>query len=933
MVEIAMDADGPEDQTSGMIGRDAELAAVEEFLRRLATGPAALMLVGEPGIGKTVLWSAGVERAERRRLRVLACRCTESEVSLAFSGLSDLLGSLVDETLPLLAPPRRRALEVALLLADADEGPLDERAVALAVLDALRLVASERPVLVAVDDLQWLDVSSARVLGMAVRRMRSEEVGLLATLRGPAVRPLGLEFFSSERVQELPLAPLGLGALHHLLRERLGLELPRPELVRLKEATGGNPFYALELGREVLRTDARTAWDERLRVPESLRELLGARLASLPADVLLLAAAAARPTVEVLERASGDGERVLRALDESRREGVIELDGARLRFSHPLLASICYQQAPIWRRRAAHRALADVVADQEERGRHLALATDGPSEVVACELDVAAASAGERGSTSAAAELCELAAASSEDTARARERRLRAAEFHRLAGDPARAAQLLEQLLDESSAGVDRADALFALAVNQCVDRRLVEDLCSEALAHAGDDPSRCAAILAFRAWRRRVAGGDVARSLADARASLEHAERAGDPRLTAVAIAQVGGLETRIGGVTPGLLERGAEIEDRLPQPLEHHQSPREALARRLTRWGGLGQARAMLEELETRAAARGDEGSCAFLHWRLATLEWLAGRWRKALMHAVAGQELAEQTGHTVNRAWAQCQRAMIESDLGLVDEARLTVEQALRTTGPSTDASLALFCRGAIAHLELVLGNLDHAAVQLRGVSDVLHPGKIYEPTDAIWADAVETLIALGELDEARVIVEWQQAQAARLGACLALGAAGRGRGLLATVDGDLVEATAVFEISLRELAIYPFERARTLLALGTTHRKARRKRAARETLEQALAVFEELEARLWAEKARSELQRISGRRSSQELTHTEQRVAALAARGASNKEIAAALHMSEHTVAAHLTHLYRKLGIRSRAALPDRLAANNRDPIKV
>jgi DNA-binding CsgD family transcriptional regulator len=709
--------------------------------------------------------------------------------------------------------------------------------------------------------------------------------------------------------------------------------LARPELVRVREETAGNPFYALELGRELLRTDARTAAGERLRVPENLRELLGARLARLPADVLLLAATAARPTVEILTSASGHAERTLRALDESLREGVIELDGARVRFSHPLLASICYQEAPIWRRRAAHRALADVVADREERARHLALAAAGPSEVVASELDVAAASAGERGSTSAAAELCELAAASSPDTTRARERRLRAADFHRLAGDPGRAAQLLEQLLYEVPAGVERADVLFALAVNQYVDRRLVEGLCSEALAHAGDDPSRCAEILAFRAWRRRVSGGDAATSVADARTSLEHAERAGDPRLIAVAIAQVGGLETRIGGVTPGLLERGAEIEERLLQPLEHHQSPREALARRLTRWGALAQARAMLEGLETRAAARGDEGSCAFLHWRLATLEWLAGRWRHALEHAVAGQELAEQSGHTVNRAWAQFQRAMIESDLGLVDEARLSVEQALATIEPSTDASLALFCRGAIAHLELVLGDLDVAAEQLRGVSGVLHPGKIYDPTDAIWADAIETLIALGELDEARVIVEWQEAQASRLGACLARGAAARGRGLLATLDGDVVEAVAAFEISLRELAVYPFERARTLLALGTTHRKARRKRAAREKLEQALALFEELGARLWAEKARSELRRISGRRSSHELTDTEQRVAALAARGSSNKEIAAALYMSEHTVAAHLTHVYRKLGIRSRAALAHRLATNNQDPINV
>jgi DNA-binding CsgD family transcriptional regulator len=916
-----------------VIGRDAELVAVEEFLELLADGPAALVLVGESGIGKTVLWSASVERAERRGLRVLSCRCTESEVSLAFSGLSDLLGSLFDEIVPSLAPPRRRALEVALLLADADEGPLDERAVGLAVLDMLRLVASEQPVLVAVDDLQWLDVSSTRALGMAVRRLAGEQVGLLATVRGPhALPPLVLEFLSTQRVVELPLGPLSLAGLHHLLRERLGLELPRPELVRIRKATAGNPFYALELGRELLRTDPRTAWGERLRVPDSLRELLGARLARLPSDALLLAATAARPTVELLTRASDDSERTLRALDDALRERVIELDGARVRFSHPLLASICYQEAPIWRRRAAHRALADAVDDREERARHLALASDGPSETVASELDAAAASAAERGSTSAAAELCELAAESSTDTARTRERRMRAADFHRLAGDPGRSAQLLEQLLHEAPVGVDRADVLYALAVDHCVDTRLVYDLCEEALAHAGDDPSRCAQILAFRAWRRRVSGGDVTEAVADARSSLEHAERSGDPRLIAVAIAQVGGLETRIGGFTPGLLERGAEIEKRLPRPLEHYQSPRDVLARRLARWGGLEQARAILEELEAAATARGDEGSSAFLQWRLATLEWLAGRWQRALTHAVLAQELSRHSGK-VTCAWSQCQRVMIESDLGLTDEARLSLEDALAAAGPTADASLALFCRGASARLELVLGNLEVAAQQLRGVSDMLRPGELYDPTDAIWSDAVEVLIALGEVDQARVIVEWQQAQASRLGACLALGAAARGKGLLATLDGDLAEAVAAFEISLRELAVYPFERARTLLALGTTHRKARRKRAARETLEDALALFEKLGARLWAEKARSELRRISGRRPSHGLTDTEQRVAALAAQGSSNKEIAAALYMSEHTVAAHLTHLYRKLGVRSRAALAHRIATSGQETVKL
>ena len=178
--------------------------------------------------------------------------------------------------------------------------------------------------------------------------------------------------------------------MHNLLGERLGLELTRPELARVQEATAGNPFFALELGRELVRTNTRPTPGQALRVPESLQELLGGRLARLPGetvDVLLQVAALARPTVELVAAVQGDQERVLEALEAGVREGVIELDDSRLRFAHPLLASICYERAPLWKRRAVHRALAGAVSDVEERARHLALAADGPDAVVASYLD------------------------------------------------------------------------------------------------------------------------------------------------------------------------------------------------------------------------------------------------------------------------------------------------------------------------------------------------------------------------------------------------------------------------------------------------------------------------------------------------------------------------------------------------------------------
>ena len=188
--------------------------------------------------------------------------------------------------------------------------------------------------------------------------------------------------FPDDRLTRISLGPLSLGAVHNLLEERLGLDLTRPELARVQEATAGNPFFALELGRELVRTNTRPTPGQALRVPESLQELLGGRLARLPGetlDVLLEVAALARPTVELVAAVQGDRERVLEALEAAVREGVVELDDSRLRFAHPLLASICYERAPLWKRRAVHRALAEAVSDVEERARHLALAAEAPT--------------------------------------------------------------------------------------------------------------------------------------------------------------------------------------------------------------------------------------------------------------------------------------------------------------------------------------------------------------------------------------------------------------------------------------------------------------------------------------------------------------------------------------------------------------------------
>jgi ATP/maltotriose-dependent transcriptional regulator MalT len=915
-----------------VIGRDEELGAIEAFLHRVREGPGALVLTGEAGIGKTLLWEAGVAEARARFEHVLSCRGVEAEASLSYAGLSDLLADVLGEVAPSLAPLRLRALEVALLLAEPGDTPPDPRLIGVALLDVLRALADHGPVLVALDDVQWLDSSSAAVLQIALRRLRDEPIAVLVTLRKMAgvAAPFELEqAFPEERLERLWLAPLSLGVLHHLLRGRLDLELTRSELARLQETSGGNPFFALELGRELAQTQTSPAAGRVLRVPESLHELLGGRLSRLPTeagDVLLQVAALARPTVELVAAAHGDREVVQDAVDTAVREGIIDLDGSRLRFVNPLLGSICYEQAAPWKRRAVHRALADAVNDLEERARHLALAAEGPDAVVASYLEAAGDEASARGAPSAAAGLYELAAElTPADPALARHRRFRAARFHRLAGDSDQAAAQLDQLLTEIPHGVERADALFELARTLRGDPSTIIELLNEALSEVAEDEVRQVRILGYRGWAH-IFHADIQAALTDTRAALEKAEQVGDPSLIAAAIGHLATAEGRAGEFTPGLIERGVEIEERLGLALEWSESPKISLSRRLVGFGELDRARAILDDVREKAAARGDERLRAQAIGSLSRLEWFSGNLRLALELAAFSQELHGQAAHGHEVGFAGRLKALAEVDLGLVEEARTSATEALAQSESLSDREWTILTRGVLGRLELALGDIGASLACLRELPAQLLSTGYGDPAAPVWADTIEALIAGGEIDHAGSYLEAYEANSRRAGSVWGVALAARCRGLLAAAEGDLRAAFEAFDRALAELAGLPFplEHGRTLLCLGVVRRQAQQKKAAREALEQALGIFEELEARLWAEKAHAELRRISGRQpASDELTETERQVAALAAQGRSNKEIAAELFMGVSTVEAHLSHVYRKLGVR-RAELAGRLA---------
>ncbi|MDX6423397.1 MAG: hypothetical protein QOI67_868, partial [Gaiellaceae bacterium] len=414
---------------SEIVGRDAELASLHAFVD--GDDAAALVLEGEAGIGKSTLWLAAVEYARAEGLQVLSSRPSEPERGLTYVGLGDLFDPIIDEVLPELPPPRRRALEVALLRGGAMDDPVTSRTVAVAVRDALELLSERRPTLVAVDDVQWLDPASSRALAFALRRLGSSAVTVLLAKRlSDETRQSELEqALGVDRVQRVAVGPLSVGALHRFLRDRLGAPFPRQTLLRIHERSGGNPFFALELAR-VLPADV---------VPETLDELVRARLEALPVrtqKALAVAAAVGTASESLLEQAGASAD----SLEPAFAARVIERDGSLIRFTHPLLSSVLYGSLGHDRLRI-HARIAEIADDPIVRARHLALATDVPDADVARLLDEAAMLAEERGAGAITSELTEqalrLTPAELRDERHARA--LAAARAHLAAGEWTRA--------------------------------------------------------------------------------------------------------------------------------------------------------------------------------------------------------------------------------------------------------------------------------------------------------------------------------------------------------------------------------------------------------------------------------------------------------------------------------------------------------------
>jgi DNA-binding CsgD family transcriptional regulator len=887
-----------------LYGREMELAAVDRLVAGMRSGRAgSLVLRGEAGIGKTALLDAAGEKAAG--VRVLRVTGVESEADLPFAGLHALMRPALDETGAL---PERQAVALRGAFGMAEAPVTDRFLVGLGVLSLIAEIAEGRPVLLLVDDAQWLDQSSADALVFAARRLHAERAAVLAAARDeppgtglpglPELRVGGLDRAAAGRL----LAGEGLAAA---VRDQLIAE------------AAGNPLALLELSRG-LSAEQRAGSVAPLPLPGvspagRVQQAFAARAAALPEPgrrAVLVAALSGIAELAQISRAVATAGGSLTDLAPAERAGLVRVTPAGVSFTHPLARAAVLAGSDVAQRMAGHRALADVL-DGGQRAWHLAALADGPDEQIAAELDAAARRAGHRGSRAAASAAYERAAGLSADPA-ARERRLAlAAEAAFEAGQLPRAADLARQVGD--------------LAAN----------------------PGQAAALARVRAQLQFEAGrpADGACSLLDG-ATLIRQTDPGNAQMMVVGAVNM--LWLNAGPACPDLERRaaatmppaGAGLVEflqavRRVQDGDTHApitaQPRPG--RHFAAVGGVAQlffdfirgdllaAGPRASDLAAGCRDAGVIGLLAHALIHLATAQLLHGEFLDAVASAEEGLRMAADTGQTSLTGQLTATAALLAAITG--DEeacgARAAQMSGLSASAqtislPGADCALALLDLGfaryqpALDRLEAVMGG----------------PGRHHPQLLYTYPDHVEAAVRAGRPDlAARPLAQftaWAGATGQRWAAAVAARCAA-----LAASDSDAGrlwrQAIAAHQGDGR-----PFEQARTRLLYGEWLRRSQRRADAREHLLAAAAAFAQMGARPWQDRAEAELRAAGAAPPAvapgdplARLTPQELQVVRLAAAGASNKQIGAQLFLSPRTVGYHLYKAFPKLGVTSREEL--------------
>jgi len=825
--------------------------------------------------------------------------------------------------LPQLPRPQAGALRAALGLAAAD-APVTAGLLELATVALLRELA-DTGVVVAVDDEQWVDPDSLRLLETAVVRLKDAPVRWLVAVRsGHTDRGLVqvLDHELGPAVTRVDLAGLDDEALSELVMDRFPGRWSPGVLRQVVALAAGSPYAALELARETAALGGRDGTV--VHLPTTLADSLRSRLGRLNPEVLAVVqtAAVAEPPTRALLRAVVGGAADGR-VDEALEAGVLDADPPDpvLRFSHPLLREAAETMLSGPGRRRLHRAIGAALADPDQAAWHLARGADEPDETLAERAEQAAGQASARAAPARAAALAQAAAelTPDPDSLPAWRRRISWLEWLDAAGEYEQARRLSEKWAMHIP--IPLRGRFTAVRAHVEADITVACGLYAEAFTElAGHDPARAAEAgteMCFSLFLSQ-------RRLGEARSRIglviAQARAAGNPVVLRLALGAAGSLAALAGD--PGA---GDQLRDAVRLPgFTDMPYPYDAPETFLGAWhvwrGELDPARDLLRAVIDVAERQGSQESADGTRLYLAELEWRAGNWDAAAAHAAAVARWWRESSYGQEGIPAYVV-SLVEAGRGNLERVREWAATGVARAEAQSTWISAADCRTVLGLAELSADDPAAALRWLEPVADMLQDGGIGEPgVIAFTPDLIEAWAATGQLDRAAARLAWLQGAARRLDHPWARITAGRAEAALRLAQRDpaaAVTAAATVIPEARERGL-PFELGRCLLALGTAQRKARQRRDAAATLDEAAAVFDSLGARQWQALAQAQRARLAPGHD-HSLTPTERRIADLVAAGQSNPEIAGTLYVSVKTVEANLTRIYRKLGLRSRVEL--------------
>ncbi|HTA10956.1 MAG TPA: AAA family ATPase [Streptosporangiaceae bacterium] len=905
-----------------LLGREREQTVLGGLLQDAREGRSAVLAIaGEPGIGKSALLAFAQEQAHG--MNVLRARGVQSEAHIPFAGLFEVLRPALG-CMDQIPAPQAAALESALALRPAAAGQ-DRFAIGAGTLSLLAAYTEVAPVAVLLDDVHWLDGSSADALLFAIRRLVADPVAVVLTVREGEPSLL-----DGSGLETLRLTGLDRASAAELLRQA-GEPVSDELASRLQSETAGNPLALLELARDRSLLDG-VPLDAPIATGTSVADAYVQRFRSLPQrarDVLVLAAASDSGEMPALARAAASLGLDVEDLVAAEAVALITVREARVEFRHPLVRSAVYGDAPAAQRRAAHRSLADALPDSEadQRAWHLALAAFGPDDIAASALEQAGLRARSRGAYEVSARAFERGALLASQEIDRGWLLYAAADAAWLGGHADRAEALLSQARKDA-AGDDLLVSVEQLRGHIATRRGPIGEaqqiLLAAAELAARSDPERAVVMLAEAANASFYAGDTATMLQAATSAAALVPPQASNRTIFFASIAQGTALIFAGEGAKGAAAIRDAV--ERLERSDELRDDPR------LLAWAAIGPL--WLREADTGQALTGRALATARSQSAVGVLPFLlthvaieqvaaSGRWAEAQAGFHEAIDLARETGQRTDLASGLARLAGLEAWQGRSEQSRAHATEALAMSRELGLVISEVWALAALGDLEAGLGHPEAAVIRFEDQLAVLRSHEILDVDISPEPELVDLYLRLGRDEEAAKAAEAFARGASTKAQPWALARAARCRGLLAPEDDFDRHFSAA--LALHEQTPDAFETARTRLIYGSRLRRSRHRILAREQLRAALDTFERLGAVPWSEMARAELAATgeTARRrhpaALTELTPQELQIALRIAGGVTTREAAAALFLSPKTIEYHLRNIYRKLAVTSRTEL--------------